>query len=74
MQVFRSAVYYRGDPPAVTIGNFDGVHLGHQAILAANVARAREDGALATVITFRTHPKRLLLGRAPKTLTTLGFG
>ena len=55
----------------VSIGVFDGVHLGHQAILAANVRKARELGALATVVTFRHHPKRVLLGRAPRTLTTL---
>jgi riboflavin kinase / FMN adenylyltransferase len=59
-------------PPAVvSIGVFDGVHLGHQAILAANVARARERGARPTVVTFRHHPKELLLGHAPRTLTTL---
>jgi riboflavin kinase/FMN adenylyltransferase len=55
----------------VSLGMFDGVHLGHQAILAANVARARELGARATVVTFRRHPKRLILGRAPRTLTPL---
>jgi len=55
----------------VSLGMFDGVHLGHQAILAANVARARALGAEPTVVTFRRHPKFLLLGRAPKTLTTL---
>jgi riboflavin kinase/FMN adenylyltransferase len=55
----------------VSIGMFDGVHLGHQAILAANVARARALEAVPTVVTFRRHPKHLLLGRAPKTLTTL---
>lgn len=55
----------------ISIGVFDGVHLGHQAILKANVARAKELGAEATVLTFRRHPKKLLLGRAPKTLTTL---
>ena len=55
----------------VSIGVFDGVHLGHRAILAANVARAADAGARPTVITFRTHPKKLLLGRAPRTLTTL---
>ena len=62
-------------PPAggsvVSVGVFDGVHLGHQAILAANVARARDLGARPTVLTFRRHPKELLLGRAPRTLTTL---
>src|SRR5262245_54245650 len=55
----------------VSVGMFDGVHLGHQAILAANLARARTLGAVPTVVTFRRHPKRLLLGREPKTLTTL---
>ena len=55
----------------VSIGMFDGVHLGHQAILAANVARARALEAVPTVVTFRRHPKHLLLGRAPKTLTPL---
>lgn len=62
-------------PPAdgsvVSIGVFDGVHLGHQAILAANVARARALGAVPTVVTFAGHPKEVLLGRAPRTLTTL---
>ncbi len=62
-------------PPAqgsvVSIGMFDGVHLGHRAILDANVERARELGAVPAVVTFRRHPKKLLLGRAPKTLTTL---
>jgi len=59
-------------PSVISIGVFDGVHLGHQAILAANVARARELDARATVVTFRRHPKRVLLGRAPRTLTSLG--
>jgi riboflavin kinase/FMN adenylyltransferase len=50
---------------------FDGVHLGHQAILAANLARARELGAAPTVVTFAGHPKAVLIGQAPRTLTTL---
>lgn len=67
---------WRGPAPAagavVSIGVFDGVHLGHQAILAANLARARQLGATPTVVTFDGHPKQLLLGRAPRTLTSLG--
>jgi riboflavin kinase/FMN adenylyltransferase len=55
----------------VSIGVFDGVHLGHQAILAANRARAGALGAIPAVITFRRHPKRVLLGREPRTLTSL---
>ncbi len=55
----------------VSIGVFDGVHLGHQAILERNVAESRRRKARATVVTFREHPKQLLLGRAPRTLTSL---
>ncbi|HVS18380.1 MAG TPA: riboflavin biosynthesis protein RibF [Planctomycetota bacterium] len=55
----------------VSIGVFDGVHLGHQAILAANRARAAAFVARSTVVTFETHPKGTLLGRAPRTLTSL---
>ncbi len=55
----------------VSVGVFDGVHLGHQAILAANVAHARALSATPTVVTFRHHPKGVLLGRAPRTLTNL---
>ena len=55
----------------VSIGVFDGVHLGHQAILEGNLRLAHELGATPAVITFRRHPKRVLLGRAPRTLTSL---
>ncbi len=55
----------------VSIGVFDGVHLGHQAILERNVAESKRTGARATVVTFREHPKGLLLGHAPRTLTSL---
>ncbi|MCZ6596106.1 MAG: bifunctional riboflavin kinase/FAD synthetase [Planctomycetota bacterium] len=58
-------------PSVVSIGVFDGVHLGHQAILAANIRRAAGLDAVPTVVTFRDHPKQVLLGRAPRTLTTL---
>lgn len=63
----------RPDPrgAVVSLGVFDGVHLGHRSILQANVSRARALGAVPTVVTFRRHPKHLLLGHAPKTLTTL---
>lgn len=55
----------------VSIGVFDGVHLGHQKILERNVSEARRLGARSTAVTFRDHPKRVLLGRAPRTLTSL---
>jgi riboflavin kinase/FMN adenylyltransferase len=58
--------------PVVTIGNFDGVHRGHQALVAATVARAREAGGTAVVLTFEPHPAAVLTpDRAPAALNTL---
>jgi len=67
----RSSLGAPKRPSVVSIGVFDGVHQGHRAILERNLECARELGAESTLITFRRHPKRLLLGRAPKTLTSL---
>ena len=47
-------------PTVVTIGNFDGVHLGHQAILGRVCRRARELGGQAVAVTFDPHPLKLL--------------
>lgn len=44
-------------PAAVTLGNFDGVHRGHQAVLGAMVADARARGHVALAMTFDPHPK-----------------
>jgi riboflavin kinase / FMN adenylyltransferase len=56
----------------VTIGNFDGVHLGHQRILRAVLDRARHSDALAAVLTFYPHPARVLRpAEAPALLQTL---
>jgi len=55
-----------------TIGNFDGVHLGHRRILEAVVARARENGRTSIAITFEPHPLSVLRpDRAPRRLQTL---
>ncbi|MCA9001150.1 MAG: riboflavin biosynthesis protein RibF [Planctomycetes bacterium] len=60
-----------GAGSVISIGVFDGVHLGHQAILCANLAMAQARGLTSTVVTFAGHPKQVLLGRSPKTLTTI---
>lgn len=44
----------------VTIGNFDGVHKGHQALLSAAVSKAAEIGGISVAVTFEPHPKRVL--------------
>lgn len=59
-------------PNAVTIGNFDGVHLGHQAMLARLTARAAAVGGLPTVLTFEPHPREIFTPQdAPTRLTSL---
>jgi len=47
-------------PSVVTIGNFDGVHCGHRMVIASVIARAREIGARATIVTFDPHPAHVL--------------
>jgi riboflavin kinase/FMN adenylyltransferase len=57
----------------LTIGTFDGVHRGHQALIGALVAQARATGCLAAVLTFHPHPVMILApSRAPRYLTTPG--
>ena len=47
-------------PTVLTLGVFDGLHLGHQLIMKTLVERARATGAVPTVITFDPHPRALL--------------
>lgn len=46
--------------PVITIGNFDGVHLGHQALFAKTVERAKAAQGTAMAMTFEPHPIRVL--------------
>ncbi len=72
MQVFRSieeipANYGRS---VVTIGNFDGVHRGHRAVIAEVVERARALNAHSVAVTFEPHPARVLRPQVPTRLIT----
>ncbi len=60
------------DPSVVTIGNFDGVHRGHQVLLRRAVALAERNGARSVAVTFDPHPAVLLRAdAAPPRLQSL---
>jgi len=72
--IFRSLAETPDDfgPCAITIGNFDGVHLGHRRILRRVVAQAREEFWKSAVLTFDPHPAKLIgPASAPRLLMTL---
>ncbi len=57
-------------PSVVTVGAFDGVHLGHQALIGQVVAMARAYGWRSVVVTFFPHPAVVLRGETPFYLTS----
>jgi len=58
-------------PSVVSIGNFDGLHLGHREILKTVVRRAKELGAQSVALTFSPHPIQFLApDRAPRLIST----
>ena len=74
MLVFRRVpeVATHVQPTVLTIGNFDGLHLGHRAMLERLAARGAELGLPATVMTFEPHPRELFAPeQAPARLTSL---
>jgi riboflavin kinase/FMN adenylyltransferase len=59
-------------PSVVTIGFFDGVHLGHRSLLSLTVDAARGRGARSVAVTFDRHPREILTpGEEPRLLTTV---
>ena len=72
MQITRGIPVAADSPVALTIGNFDGVHLGHQAMLDALLYAARERGLPPCVMTFEPHPREFFApDQAPTRLTSL---
>jgi riboflavin kinase/FMN adenylyltransferase len=72
MRILRSVPRAAQSPIALTIGNFDGVHLGHQAMLSRLRDAAREAQLPACVMTFEPHPREFFApDQAPARLTTL---
>lgn len=74
MEVLRDPLG-NDDPPrrtVISIGNFDGVHIGHQAVLSHVVQRAQAAETTAVAMTFDPHPIKLLRpSEAPRLVTTL---
>ena len=73
MRVYRSLAQLPPDfgPSVVTIGNFDGVHLGHCEVLRRVKALADARGWKASVLTFDPHPTKVVAPeRTPKLMTT----
>ncbi|HEX5434472.1 MAG TPA: bifunctional riboflavin kinase/FAD synthetase [Candidatus Angelobacter sp.] len=72
MRTFRSLqeVPNNFGPAIVTVGNFDGLHCGHQHVLTEVVRRARENGSKAVAVTFDPHPLRILRPDAAPRLIT----
>lgn len=74
MEIIEDIRQFRPPPAGVvlTIGNFDGVHVGHQTLIAAVIGKARELDATAAALTFDPHPISILYPhRAPARLLTL---
>jgi riboflavin kinase / FMN adenylyltransferase len=72
MQIFRGLYSLTKQPVALTIGNFDGVHLGHQALLNELLAAGKARGLQSAVVIFEPHPREFFMPQqAPVRLTSL---
>ncbi len=72
MEIVRDTRNYRSPcRTSITIGNFDGIHLGHKKILSELVSTARESETRSMVVTFSPHPLKVLRPeKAPCLITT----
>ena len=72
MLISRGIPEKASEPVALTIGNFDGVHLGHRAMLTRLVESARSRGLVSCVLTFEPHPREFFTpSSAPARLSNL---
>ena len=71
MQVFRH-INQKYSPSFLTIGNYDGIHLGHQAILKKLIIESKSNNILSSVMTFEPHPREFFSPKlAPKRIISL---
>ena len=60
-------------PRAIALGYFDGVHLGHRALMQRAVERAKQIGGTSAVFTFDVHPDSVVMGRQVPLLTANAY-
>ena len=66
MKIFENLEEVKNiEPCCIALGNFDGVHVGHQALIKAAVEKAGEKGLKSAVFTFSPLPKNLIPGQKP---------
>ncbi len=72
-KIIRDLLFFKDRPisSAVTIGNFDGVHKGHQRLLLLLKDESRSKDLSSVVITFDPHPLKVLTGNPPLSITPL---
>ena len=69
MSIIRnSATFTTSKKTIVTVGTFDGVHLGHQEIITQVVEKAKKSGLVSVLLTFDPHPRKVLQPNAPMPL------
>jgi riboflavin kinase/FMN adenylyltransferase len=72
MQIFRHFPEHPAAPAALAIGNFDGMHLGHQAILKRLAEVSQAEHLVCSLLTFEPHPREFFgPGNAPTRLTSM---
>ncbi|MFT7516917.1 MAG: riboflavin kinase/FMN adenylyltransferase [Myxococcota bacterium] len=62
---------FKSDGCVATVGVFDGVHLGHRHVLQQVIKSAAQRNCASVMVSFAQHPKSVLLGQAPATITSL---
>jgi len=71
MKTITDLIQRTPTPAVLTIGSFDGVHLGHQSLISSVVNSAREKGVVAVALTFEPSPREVLRPGQPHAYLTL---
>lgn len=66
MEIILKQLHFETEPCVVVFGNFDGVHKGHQLLIAKALAKGKELGIKTALFTFRPHPTFVVMGKDEK--------